>query len=269
MSGRDDMRHTPDEQRALDALRGLGAPRASDEARTRAKAAFLSEPAEERPTVQIPRPESRRQARIWVPLAAAALIALAAFGIWSFGNGPTALWRVIDVVEVAGVTGAPGEGFILEYGQISTGPETELEIQLGDQFRFRLLPGTTIELPRPPRRFQPDELVITLTSGEIYGIAEDLDAPVRVIARNSETLVRGTTFAVFQTPDASCTCLWSGWVEITNRIDGSTVVLEPNKRFYVYDDGSVSGPQPLDAMETMKLQMMHDGGLLPDPVDQR
>lgn len=77
------------------------------------------------------------------------------------------------------------------------------------------------------------------------------------------------TFAVFQTPDANCTCLWSGWVEITNRIDGSTVVLEANKRFYVYDDGSVSGPQPLDAMETMKLQMMHDGGLLPDPMDQR
>ena len=248
MSSRDDMRHSPDEQRALDALRGLEAPRD--------------------PSAPVPG-QQRGRSSSWVPLAAAAALAIAIFGIWQFGSGPSALWHVTDVVEADGVSGAPSGGFILESTRIATGPQTELELQLGDQFRFRMLPGSTIELPDPPRRFRPDELIITLDSGEIYGIAEGLDAPVRVVARNSGTQVRGTTFAVFQTPDASCTCLWKGSVEITNRISAETVTLEPGRRFYVHDDGSVSGPQPLDQMETMKLQMMHDGGLLPDPVDQR
>jgi ferric-dicitrate binding protein FerR (iron transport regulator) len=268
MTTGDDKRHSPDEQRALEAVRGLASPRASETARARTRAAFLaaaaaSGPAESPAPVRL----ERRRAPVWVPLAAAAVLALAAIGIWQFATGPSALWRVTNVVEASGVSGAPTEGFVMEYGRISTGPDTELELQLGDQFRFNMRPGTTIELPRPPRRWQPGEMVITLTSGEIFGIAEDLDAPLRVIARNSETLVHGTTFAVFQTPDASCTCLWKGSVEITNRADGTTVTLEPNRRFFVYDDGSVSGPQPLDAMETMKLQMMHDAGLLPDPVD--
>ena len=42
MSRRDDMQHTPDERRALEALQGLDRPRASSEARARAKAAFLA-----------------------------------------------------------------------------------------------------------------------------------------------------------------------------------------------------------------------------------
>jgi len=262
MTRRDDMNPSPDVRRALDALLQQPAPRASSNARSRAKAVFMAE-AESAPS------RGHQRQVFWVPLAAAAMIAMAVFGIGQWANGPSALWRVTDVVEADGLVGAPTEGFVLGHGRITTGPDTELELQLGDQLRLRLLPNTVVELPEPPRRWRPDDMVITLTAGEVYGIGEQLDAPLLVIARNSETMVRGTTFAVFQTEDASCTCLWSGSVDITNRLDGSVYALTPGHRYYVYDDGSDSGPQPLDAMETMKLQMIHDSGLLPDPTDSR
>ena len=272
MTPRDEQHRTPDEQQALAALRGMQSPRASADARARARQAFLDAAASET-TGSEPPPDAgavaRRRSGLWVVLPAAAMLAVAVFGIWQFASGPRALWRVTDVVLPAGIDGAPTEGFVLEPGRIATGPESELELQLGDQLRLRLLPGTVIELPEPPTRWGSGDMVLTLASGEVYGIGEDLDAPLRVIARHSETLVHGTTFAVFQTPDASRTCLWAGAVTITNRSDGSTHTLEPGQRFYVYADGSVSGPQPLDAMETMKLQMLHDRGLLPDPTDQR
>jgi len=261
MSSRENSQRTPDEQRALGALRGLDRPRASAEARERARAAFMAVPAEAAP---------RRSAAVWwVPLTAAAMIALAAFGIWQVGRGPTALWRVTDVVVAEGVRGAPGEGFVMTAGTITTGPESELELQLGDQFRFRMLPGTTIELPPAPRRWRPGELRIAVTSGEIYGTTGELDVPLRVRAAYSEARITGTTFAVFQTDTSSCTCLWEGSLTVTNLHDGVSVALTPQHRFYVYDDGTVSGAQPLDGMEIMKLQMMKDGGILPDPTDER
>ncbi|MEZ4386371.1 MAG: FecR family protein [Candidatus Krumholzibacteriia bacterium] len=269
---RDDLQRNPDEQRALDALRGLGTPRPSNAARARARAAFLAAPGVETPAPapvgQAPAARPRR-ANWLVPVAAAAVLAMAVFGIVEYANGPRATWRVTDVVEPGGLIGAPTEGFVTEYGRITTGPETELELQLGGQFRLRLRPGTEMELPAPPRRWQPREMVLTLLGGEVYGIAKDLDAPLRVVARNSETLVRGTTFAVFQTPEASCTCLWEGSVEITGRTSGEVFTLDAGKRYLVYNDGTASGPQPLDAGEVMKLQMLHDAGLLPDPADKR
>ncbi len=269
---RDELQRSPDEQRALEALQGLGAPRPSAAARERAKAAFLAAPAAgdvpvARPATEAPMP--RRRANWIIPVAAAAVLAMAVFGIGQFATGPRVHWNVTNVTNPDGLSGVPTEGFVLEYGRVTTGPETELELQLGGQFRLRLMPGTDMELPAPPRRWRPEEMVLTLRTGEVYGIAEDLDAPLRVVAVNSETLVRGTTFAVFQTPDASCTCLWEGSVEITGRTSGSVVTLEAGQRYYVYNDGTASGPQPLDAMEIMKLQMLHDAGLLPDPTDER
>lgn len=263
MTRRDDMNHSPEASKALEALRRQPVPRASNEARQRARAAFMAAEAPAGPT------QGQKQQTWWVPLAAAAMLAMAVFGIGQWANGPSALWRVTDVVQADGLTGAPAEGFVMEAGRITTGPETELELQLGNQLRLRLLPGTELELPPPPRRWRPDEMTLTLAAGEVFGIGEGLDAPLLVIARHSETLITGTTFAVFQTEDASCTCLWSGSVDITNRSDGTVYTLQPGKRYYVYADGTTSGPQPLDAMETMKLQMIHDAGLLPDPTDQR
>ena len=52
---------------------------------------------------------------------------------------------------------------------------------------------------------------------------------------------------------------------MTNRHDGSTTAMQPETKFYVYPDGTVSGALPLDGMERMKLSMMADGGILPAP----
>jgi ferric-dicitrate binding protein FerR (iron transport regulator) len=262
---RDETQYTPDERQAIGALRALDRPRASSEARARARAAFL---AGEPPTLaSVPAvPEGPSRLRFFVPLAAAAVIVLALIGMWQYAVGPRAMWTVTDVVAAEGVEGVPTEGMLMtpEAVTVRTGPETEFELQLGSMFRFRMLPGAEVELPEPPRRWHPEPITIAVRSGEIYGTTggEKLDVPLRIEARNAIADVHGTTFAVFEVEDATCVCLWLGSVVVTNRSDGATFDMVPETKFYVYDDGTVSGALPIDDMERMKLSMMEEAGLL-------
>jgi ferric-dicitrate binding protein FerR (iron transport regulator) len=262
---RDDMQYTPDEQQALQALRALDRPRASSEARARARAAFLAgqEPQLEVAPPEVPGPS---RLRFFVPLAAAAVLVLAFIGMWQYASGPRAMWSVTDVVEAEGVEGVATEGMLMQTDPVTvtTGPQSEFELQLGRMFRFRMLPGAEVELPRPPRRWKPEPITIAVRSGEIYGTTggQKLDVPLRVEAQNAIADVYGTTFAVFEVEDATCVCLWLGTVVVTNRADGSTFDMVPETKFFVYDDGTVSGAVPIDDMERMKLSMMEEAGLL-------
>ncbi len=270
MSRRDDMQHTPDEQQALGALRALDRPRASSEARARAKAAFLAgeAPAEAPAPASAPVvPLRPNRFRVFVPLAAAAVLLVALFGMWQYASGPRAMWNVTDVVEAGGVQGLPTEtGMLMKVDPVTvtTGPESEFELQLGDMLRFRMLPGAEVELPAIPRRWNPEPMVIAVRSGEIYGTTggEKLDVPLRIEAAEAIADVYGTTFAVFEVPEGTCVCLWLGTVKVTNRHDGATFDMQRETKFYVYKDGSVSGPLPIDDMERMKLSMMEEAGLL-------
>ena len=259
MSRRDDMQRTPDEQRALEALRGLDLVRPPVEARARAKAAFL---AGEAPRIEPTAAPGR--ARFWVPLAAAAAIAVAVFGMWQYATSPMAMWTVTDVVEADGVQGVATEGMLMMTGTVTTGPESEFELQFGRQLRFRMLPDTEIDLPASPRRWIPEPMVITVRSGEIYGTTggEKLTVPLRIEASEAIAEVYGTTFAVFEVEEGTCVCLWLGTVRVTNRHDQSTFDLLPETKFYVYRDGTVSGALPIDDEERMKLSMMEEAGLL-------
>ncbi len=282
-----------DERQALVALRTMPRPRASDAARQRALAAFLGDvtadvdkardsgasatdrelPRQDLSRQELPRIEPRPDAggRRWQGWALAATVVLAILAGFWYGGQPRYDWVVTDVVEADGIVaegieaaGDLGRGATVASGRISAGPTSELELQLGDQLRFRLLPGTSIELPPAPRRWLPGTQTIVVHTGEIYGTTggQVLEVPLHITAQQAEARLMGTTFAVFQNDDGTCVCLWQGCITVFPRDGGESVMMEDEKKFYVFTDGSTSGLVPLDGMERMKLQMMADGGIL-------
>jgi ferric-dicitrate binding protein FerR (iron transport regulator) len=97
-------------------------------------------------------------------------------------------------------------------------------------------------------------------SGEIFGSSGEggLDFTLQLVTPEATALLRGTTFAVFRTGDATCFCLFRGSLEI--RAVGSDEILdiEEGQRIFIYRDGREASVEPLDAREIMKLQMIDD-----------
>jgi ferric-dicitrate binding protein FerR (iron transport regulator) len=263
MSDRD---RTPDEIRALDAVRGMERPVAPASVRAKALQAFLEGDAGEAPAPDVPpapRPVERSNAWRWLPVAA--VLALALFGGW-WGTRPAETWRVADVAGPAGVTlasGAVAVGAPVAPGAIATGDSSEFGLQLGDVLRIRFAGGTRAELPAPPGRWFGKERTIELADGEVFGTTagNPLGFTLRVVTPEAEVALTGTTFAVFRTPEATCFCLWNGSVDIRTAA-GDPVTLAPGQRVFVYADGRDSEPEPLPDWEVMKLSMMDDAGLL-------
>lgn len=270
-----------DERQALAALCALPRPVPSEAARRRARAAFLSAPGSADGTDpdlrdrDLPRIEPAtttvKDGKRWPGWALAATVVLAILAGFWYGGQPRSAWVVTDVVEAGGIVaegaaeaGLIDQGATVVAGRINAGPESELELQLGDQLRFRILPGTSIELPAAPRRWFPDTQTIVVHSGEIYGTTggQVLEVPLKVIAQQAEARLMGTTFAVFQNEDGTCVCLWHGCIMVFPMNGGEPVEMEHEKKYYVYTDGSTSGQIPLDGMERMKLQMMSEAGIL-------
>ncbi|MBC8426789.1 FecR domain-containing protein [bacterium] len=263
----DDRRHddprTPDRDaaRALAALARVPRARPSASAREHARAAFLH-------GTEVRRlPDRRaRSGRRWSGVLVAALAATLAV-VW-FGSAPEMDWVVTDVVAPEGVTvSAAGDlapGARVEAGAVATAAGSELELQLGDRLRFRLLPGTSIELPRAPGRWFGDDRRLDLASGEIYGTTGDnaLGFDLAFATEELEARLTGTTFAVFRTDSTSCVCLWEGGILVTPLVGpDAPIALDEQQRVWIFKDGSAPEVSPLDAMEIMKLQMTRDAGL--------
>jgi hypothetical protein len=202
------------------------------------------------------------------PIAAAAAIAILVGAVAYVGMQPSSQWFVTDLVEAEGIAtvARPSEiGDAMLPGSVSTGAESELEIQLGRELRFRMLAGTTIELPRPPGRWFARSRTIRLTAGEIYGTTSGAKFPLEIETPEATARLLGTTFAAFRTEEGTCFCLWSGGIEVSPA-DGSPSKLVPTEhKYYVYKDGRPSEVMPIDDMERMKLSMTHEAGLAPLP----
>jgi ferric-dicitrate binding protein FerR (iron transport regulator) len=273
-----------EEREALQALALMPRPRSTDQARQKAKAAFLSgEPGSgdgpRSAVVDLPdrdeaaggRPPAldRRRSGFWSVLPLAAALAIAVLATW-FGMQPVDSWFITDVVKPVGV-GLQAEavvtGAVVQAGALETAPGSEVELQLGEHLRMRMLPESRAVLPKPPGRWFDRVRVVTLEQGEVYGTTggEPLGFTLRFDTLELTAELTGTTFAVFRTEEGSCVCLWSGAVQVTRRDSGQSVTMEPETRYLIYKDGRPSQPEPINDMERMKLQMMHDGGLLPVP----
>jgi FecR protein len=259
------------DERAIRALGRLPRARASEPAERAARASFMTgavQPLREERTVKPGRTMFRRLLLGYSIAAAAAIV------FFMIGSEPTMEWVVLDVVEPAGVqvteATPPAVGDRLDSGTLITAAGSELELQLGDRLRFRMLPGTQIELPKAPGRWFGRSRELELASGEIYGttggkqLGFDLDFKTDELT----AVLTGTTFAVFRTDLASCVCLWEGGVKVTPSAEPDLpTLLQPNQRVWVYKDGRPREVLPLNDMEIMKLQMTSDMGLsdtLPD-----
>jgi len=255
----DDQKNEGLEDRTLSALSRLPRAQASDSARERARLAFVQGSA-----VAKPRSSSRPMRRMVAMLMAAVLGVVAV--LW-FGVQPDQEWVVLDVVNPAGVSSGGqtiAVGTRLNSGDLSTAADSEVEVQLGSSLRFRLLPGTSLTLPKAPGRWFNRSRQMPLTSGEIYGTSggQKLDFDLVFNTTELEARLTGTTFAVFRTDTTSCVCLWEGSIEVTPLVGPADLVdLEEKTRVWIYRDGREPAILPLSGMETMKLQMTEDNGL--------
>ncbi|MFT7698499.1 MAG: ferric-dicitrate binding protein FerR (iron transport regulator), partial [Candidatus Krumholzibacteriia bacterium] len=188
------------------------------------------------------------------------------------GVQPTTEWVVLDVVNGAGISSADqvlngrtlAVGDRLTAGDLSTGPESELEVQLGSGLRFRLLAGTSLTLPKAPGRWFNRNRQLPLTSGEIYGTSGSQKLGFDLVFNTQELEARltGTTFAVFRTDSTSCVCLWEGGIAVTPLVGPADLVnLAEKTRVWIFRDGREPAILPLSGMETMKLQMTEDNGI--------
>lgn len=258
---------SPAEQAALQALRELPRPVASPVARSRARLALVTGSEAKSPR-DVREVEPRRRffwMRFAAPVAVAAAAVLVALIV--HGTRPAHQWFITDVKEPAGIT-ADAEtleaGARIAAGTVTTAEGSELEIQLGDQLRFRMLPGASITLPEPPGRWFGKERTIRLADGEIYGTtgSEPLAFDLSVETEEATARIFGTTFAVLRLDVGTCVCLWLGGVEVTPATGGPVTRLREEMKFYVYNDGRPSEMVPIDDMERMKLSMTHDAGLV-------
>ena len=255
-----DERWSAAEQRALAALARLPRATASDETRTRTRQAFLDAAA---PPVAPPRPRRSR----WAVLLAAAVLGVLAVAM--IGRRPAETWVVLDVVQPEGVTvaGQPlGAERTVTGGVITTAAGSELELQLGRSLRFRMMPGTQLDLPEPPGRWFGRARRFEVAAGEMYGTTggRKLDFALEFATLELKADLTGTTFAVFRTAEASCVCLWEGGITVTPTRDETAIELQPGQRVWVFRDGRPAEVLPLSDMETMKLRMMQDAGIADD-----
>ncbi|MDX2474649.1 MAG: hypothetical protein QNL91_13180 [Candidatus Krumholzibacteria bacterium] len=250
---------------ALETLARLPRAQVANAARERARSAFLYGTGQDGAVVTQLKPR-HSAARRWGGMMVAAV--LSAIAIFWYGSTPDQQWVVLDVVNPGGIAVvqdiASAIGQPVNHGLIATGPESELEMQLGAQLRFRMVPGTTLELPRPPGRWFGRDRRLTVNSGEIYGTSggRKLDFGLVFATDELQAQLTGTTFAVFRTDSASCVCLWAGGISVLPLIGpDAPIALEEKQRVWIYKDGRAPERLPLSDMEIMKLQMIHDAGL--------
>ncbi len=215
-------------------------------------------------------PSRRRRPVPWWPFALAVMIVVAVLAAWRWAAQPRYEWRLVDVVAPAGILAATGDlqvGAVQRGGFLRTGEQSEIELQLGEQLRLRLLGGSAIELPPPPPRWYSGEILLTVREGEVYGTtgASALDLPLRVVTSDAEVEILGTTFAVLQATSFTTICLWQGSVRAASRVEGSThsVPLAAESKILFYPDGTVSESLPLESAERSRLRMMADAGVPP------
>ncbi len=251
---------SPEEQAMIDRLRAEPGETAGVEARERARLAFRQ--GEGRPLDLKPRLSVYQR---WGGVLAAAAILLLI--LIQYGIQPADTWRVTDVVNPDGVTGFDSPvttGLTLNSGTVVTGPESEIELQIGQDLQIRLIPGSVVELPSGPGRWFGKARTLRLEAGEVFGTSagEKLGWSLTLAGREAEAELTGTTFAIFLRDDSTCFCLFEGGLRVTVLATGESLDLPVGQRVWVYEDGRTD-MGPLDDWETMKLQMSRDRGIQP------
>lgn len=258
-------RHPPetDERRAVDAVRGLSAPRPDPAYRARLRREFVGGSLAS-PWVAgtiVPRREARGWRLLMAPAAAAVLVV---FGLL-YNRGPG--WQVLDVqgagsIEVDGLTVALSDRDALaraleEGAQVTLPPGVSMTVTAPGRMAVEITPETHATLSAPPARWlgriasahvDAGELRIT-TGGQFHGSRLDVTTP------EAKVEVRGTTLAVIREPEGTCVCVMDGVVRVGAR--GQPMVDVPaGRRRYVFRDGRSPEQAEMRPVERLKLGEM-------------
>jgi len=236
-------RVTPQEARARDAVRGLGAPRADAAFRERLKRDFVTGRIGERRVLELPVAWHRRLAwRLALAPVAAALAVVVALA----NRGPA--WTV---------RGTLGDGIaVVDQFPVPLGHADELQRRLHPGARLRMpeggqvelaaagsmviqvAAGTELTLPASPGRWFGRSVTATTAHGVIrvttgpafHGARLHVDTP------EASVDVLGTTLAVICEPAGTCVCVFDGVVQVGARGAAQEPVSSGHRRF-VFNDG--------------------------------
>ena len=235
---------TPDQQRALEALRELTGPAAEPAFRARLKQDFVSGRIGARKILELATPWYRQRWRYWVavPAAAAALLAMVA----TFDQPPS--WRVVAVTgsgtaQVDGKPVALSPAAVLEHslepGARLRLPETaSVTLASAGRLLLELTPGTEMTLPAAPGRWFGRAGHSELARGELHVTTGPAFHGARLAIETAEARIEvtGTTFAVLCLPVGTCVCVYEGTVRVGSR-HGEMVPVAAGRRREVFNDG--------------------------------
>ena len=239
---------TPDEGRARDAVRSLGAPAADPAFRARLKRDFVAGRIGEARVLTLPAPWYRRPAfrLALVPATFAALAALAVASLSVTDRGPgwtlmmargsgavTVDGAPVSLASRADLTRAMHPG-----ARLSVPENAELELMSAAGLVLQVTEGTELTLPATPGRWMNRQVTGAVDRGEIRVTTGSAFAGAHLRLRTPDAMVEvtGTTLAVICEPTGTCVCVHSGVVQVGAR-GGRMEMVPEGRRRYVFNDG--------------------------------
>jgi len=262
MSARGPELLSPEQKRASDAVRALGAPPADAAYRARLKREFASGAlgARERPAV-LPLPFWRRPALAWVALPAAAAAALIA--VSTLNRGPD--WElvasrgtgeaVVDGVPVSMARAGDLKRRLRPGARLQLPPDGEIEIALRGQMAMQVVAGTDVTLPAAAGRWFGRSARANVTHGELRITTGAGFHGARLAVETPEAMVEvtGTTLAVICEPTGTCVCVLEGRVRVAGQAEGAGVMVPEGRRRYVFNDARPPETAEIRANEHVSL----------------
>jgi ferric-dicitrate binding protein FerR (iron transport regulator) len=248
--------NTPEETKALEALRALRPPRADASFRERLKAEFSSgaiaerEPAAGAAGARVtPLPRAGRRRLLaspwaWIP-ATAAVAASLAFAVGIVNRA--ADW---DAVRVSGATEVLVDGkrvplraddefckHLTPGSRLEVPEGAEISLICGNQIAMYLTGGTTVSMPAPPGRWFDRSLEMRVHQGEIHITTGPAfrGARLAVVTPEARAEVTGTTLAVICREIGTCVCVYDGAVNVGPH-GGDMAMVHGGLRGIVYRD---------------------------------
>jgi ferric-dicitrate binding protein FerR (iron transport regulator) len=264
---------TPEQERAAEAVRGLGAVQPDPDFRARLREGFVtgtlaaaSEASRKGPAAPETGSGPGRSGLI-VSLFSLAIAASVAILIWLGSAAPTweyagasgedgDLWVCGHLMDPADTTGI--QAMLHEGTPIKTTGSMQMELTLPNRLTVQVAPEAEVTVPSTPRRWFGGDAVCEVRRGEVrFVTGREMPGERFLVESPLATIeVTGTTFAVITGPDSTCVCVLEGEVRMMDA-DGSTHAVPAGERRSVFRDGNARQEEILP-MERMKLTMLRD-----------
>ena len=257
---------TETQRRAVDAVESLSRPTADVDFRARLKASFVdgsidssaTPPATDSTAASsststsstqkpfAPAKKSRGPWMPWATMAAAAVILVALFSAWNLA-GPEAMGAhktgtvVVDGRSVAAADSNLLDELLKPGSVVEVLDGAEIDIIYPGSFVVRVSSGTTLTLPKQPRRWFAQELNAEMAAGEIsIRTGPQLAGNVfNVSTPEGQVHIYGTLVSVFRNDDLTCVCLYEGTAVMDN-LEKELGPIPAGKRWVLYRNGNAA-----------------------------